>query len=152
MDLICGLAGFQIRVILVILALLALLHGLAEAQESEPLLGYLLAAEGKSWGVGGDLGVICPPQLSLPSGREPRFAREIYLSGIYADYYRRSALEIPDTCFSQGLHGSVFISGSVPVIWEVYACSKEQLWRISLFEEQNDQFLNIDYDRWVTSL
>jgi hypothetical protein len=71
-------ARLRIWIVAGVSLLLLLQNGATGAQEFDPLLGYLLAADGKSLGLGGDLSVIRPLPLRLPSGGDNPSARELF--------------------------------------------------------------------------
>lgn len=134
------------------LVLLALTIGTARAGQSDPLFGYLLSASGRSWALGGELGLIRPPQLMPPIVGDDGRRWGFNLSGIYSDYYREGGFEGGDASFMRGFNGGAFMRGRGATMWDAEARTGERSWRINIFEEQHDPVLNASCANWVTSL
>ena len=124
----------------------------AVAQEFDPVLGYLLAADDTSFGVGGDLGEIRPLDLRQSVEGQIPSVRSISLSGMYSDYYRPGGLEATGASFGRNFRGSGFLSGDSPFRWDVLIRSGQHRWQISHSEKHDNQLVNIYDDHWNTSL
>jgi hypothetical protein len=134
-------------------SLLLPLAGGAWAQESDPLLGYIIAADGRSWAMGGDLGMIRPPELTLPPGAGTGYRWGVSLSGMYSDYYRSGGMGEADASFKQGFSGGAFVRGSSQAtMWDLRAHTGDRRWRINLVEERHDLVLGAGCSNWASAI
>ena len=111
---------------------LGLLSIAAPAQESDPLIGYLISANGTSWDIGGNLRLIRPSELSFPADGIRSFSGGMTVSGTYADYYRTGGMESFGSSFGRILRGTAFMSGRSRVLWAFRVSSEDHLNRLSL--------------------
>jgi hypothetical protein len=133
-------------------AVLSLLAAPSGAQQLDPLLGYVLSANGGSWALGGELDEIRPIQLTPPIGGSDSPRWGFSLSGIYFDYFRKGGLEGREALFRRNVGGSAFARGKGKTAWDAGISSGERRWQVGLVEDRHDLELDAACSNWVTSI
>lgn len=111
----------------------------ANADEVDPLAGFLLSANNSNWNLGGNLGDIRPEEFDNIPPTDKYIGGGFSLSSYYSDYYRPGSLENKDASFSRLYIGKLSLRGNKPYPWQFNLFSGDNRSVISIINKGVDQ-------------
>ncbi len=124
---------------------------LALPARADPLIGYLLAVNDSTLGIGGRLTVSAPALVEM-SRRLHVSGSVIQFGGGYSDYYRVGGLENPGSSYASGVSGSAWTSRQRSIPWFAGLSGENRRLRLAYDTEQAAQAYRSERMFWTTTL
>jgi hypothetical protein len=123
----------------------------ALAENLDAVLGYLIAADQTTWGIGGNLGIIRPALLEDVPDPAAKRSGGWRARGTYGDYYRTGAMESSHASFRRWFEGEGFWQSPAPLPWTIRVAGGEQRNRLTVATGASRQSVTASSHRWTTT-